>query len=231
MSPVDDDLRDLLRRRADQVSTHRDVPRALVGRARRRIALNALGVGVAVVVLAGGAFAGVRAIQRNTNTPGSFQSSPPAPSAVTSACTAGQLRGVGSMQGAAGSREGAIRFTNYSNKTCTLQGTPTITLLDGNLHPITSGVTFASSPPAWQANATPKPAGWPVVTLAPFRSASIRVRWSNWCPQGRTAPLWRINIPGGGPVNANGMEAVSPPPCNGPGMPSRVERGPFEPAG
>jgi hypothetical protein len=238
MSPVDDDLRELLRRRADQVSEHREVPRALVGRARRRIAVNALGVGVAVVVLAGGAFAGVRAIQRNTSTPGSFSSTPPAPgvsspsapSVVTSACTGGQLRAVGSMDGAAGSREGAIRFTNYSNKTCTLQGTPTITLLDGNLHPITSGVTFASSPPAWQANATAKPAGWPVVTLAPFRSASIRVRWSNWCPQGRTAPLWRISIPGGGTVNANGMEAVSPPPCNGPGMPSRVERGPFEPS-
>ena len=231
MTPVDDDLRELLRRRADQVSTHRDVPRALVGRARRRIALNALGAGVAVVVLAGGAFAGVRAIQRNPSTPGSFSSSPPAPAVVSTACTSGQLRAVGSMQGAAGSREGAIRFTNYSNKSCTLQGTPIITLLDGNLHPITSGVTFASSPPAWQANASPKPAGWPVVTLAPFRSASMRLRWTNWCPQGRTAPLWQIHIPGSGTVNANGMEAESPPPCNGPGMPSRVERGPFEPAG
>jgi hypothetical protein len=229
MSPVEDDLRELLRHRADDVSTHREVPRSLLPRARRRIALNALGVSVAVVALAGGAFVGVRAIQRNTNTPGPFSTSPPAPVVTTPACTSGQLRTVGSMEGAAGSREGAIRFTNYSNKTCTLQGTPTITLLDGNLRPITSGVRFSSSPPAWQANALPKPAGWPVVTLAPFHSASIRVRWSNWCPQGRTAPLWRIHI-GSGTVDANGMEAVSPPPCNGAGQPSTVERGPFEPS-
>jgi hypothetical protein len=57
----------------------------------------------------------------------------------------------------------------------------------------------------------------------------MRVRWSNWCLQGRKAPLWQIHIPGSGTVNGNGMEAVSPPPCNGAGQPSTVERGPFEP--
>jgi len=133
------------------------------------------------------------------------------------------------MEGAAGSREGAIRFTNYSNTTCTLQGTPKITLLDGNLRPITSGVVFVSSPPGWKANASPQPAGWPVVTLAPFHSASVRIRWSNWCPQGRSAPVWRMTIPGGGTTDVNGFEAISPPPCNGAGQPSTIAEGPFEP--
>jgi hypothetical protein len=132
------------------------------------------------------------------------------------------------MDGAAGSREGAVRLTNNSSKTCTLRGTPAITLY-GNGRAITSGVTFSSSPAAWQANHTPQPAGWPVVTLASFKSASFRVRWSNWCPQGRAAPLWYIHI-GSGTVPGNGLEAVSPPPCNGPGLPSTIEVGPFEPS-
>jgi len=135
------------------------------------------------------------------------------------------------MQGAAGSRGGAIGATNFSDKTCTTQGRPTITLLDRHLHPITSGVTFASSPPGWAVNRSPKPAGWPVVTLRPGHTASFRVRWSNWCPDGRAAPLWRIHVPGGGTVDvANGMDSVSPPPCNGRGQSSTIEVGPFEPS-
>ena len=137
---------------------------------------------------------------------------------------------MGSMDGAAGSREGALSLTNFADVTCTLQGRPTITLMDGNLKPITSGATFAPSPPGWRVNGSPKPAGWPVVTLRSGDSASVRIRWSNWCPDGRPAPLWRVAIPGGGTVDVvNGMDAVSPPPCNGPGQPSTIEVGPFEP--
>lgn len=234
MTEIEDDVRTILRRKADEVPLHGQVPSALVGRARRRIALNSVGVGLAIVALAGGAFASVRAIQQHQVKPGVFQSGSPnpavtTPAVTTSACTAGQLRAVGSMDGAAGSREGAVRLTNYSNKTCTLRGTPAITLLDGRGRAITSGVRFMSSPPWWQANGSAKPAGWPVVTLAPFKSASFRLRWGNWCPQGRSAPLWKIHIPGSSTVDGNGLEAVSPPPCNGPGMPSTIEVGPFEP--
>ena len=225
MTDLRDDLRELLQRRADKVPPHRGVPRSLAGRARRRIALNALGVGLAVVVLAGGAFAGVRAIGTSTTPSQGIagqrthhgRHSPPA--TAPSACTAGQLRAVGSMQGAMGSREGGITLTNFSDTTCTLQGTPTIELLDQNLQPITSGVTFSASP-----------AGWPVVTLHAGDAALVRIRWGNWCPQGRAAPLWRVDIPGGGSVDVvNGMDQLGPPPCNGPGLPSTVEVGPFEP--
>jgi len=226
MTEIEDDVREILRRKADEVPLHGQVPSALVGRARRRIALNSVGVGLAIIAVAGGAFASVRAIQQQHPKPGTFATNPP--TVTTSACTAGQLRAVGSMDGAAGSREGAVRLTNYSSKTCTLRGTPAITLY-ANGRAITSGVRFSASPPAWKANGLSQPAGWPVVTLAPFKSASFRLRWGNWCPQGRAAPLWYIHI-GSGTVAGNGLEAVSPPPCNGPGLPSTIEVGPFEPS-
>jgi hypothetical protein len=192
-----------------------------------------------VLVLAGGAFAGVRVLgglpvhQRvGRQTPSPLPTTPPpTPPASTTvpACTSAQLRALGSMDGAAGSREGASSLTNLSDQACTLQGSPAITPLDQNLHPITSGVTFSSSPAGWEVNGSPQPAGCPVVTLQPGDSASVRLRWSNWCPDGRAAPLWRIGIPGSGTVDVNGLDAVSPPPCNGPGLPSTIEVGPFEP--
>jgi len=68
-----------------------------------------------------------------------------------------------------------------------------------------------------------------VVTLAPGGVASVRIGWADWCPDGRAAPLWRVAIPGSGDVDVNGIDAVSPPPCNGPGQPSTIQVGPFEP--
>src|SRR5438046_634668 len=199
MTDMRDELQELLQRRADGVPPHREVPRSLVGRARRRVALNALGVGMVVLVMAGGAFAGLRAIDAAGPSLPAHPSQPPAPtvgptgssgrptaspasstgSAVQptpsagsiSACTSAQLRAVGTFEGAAGSREGGVSLTNLSDGTCTLQGTPTITLLDQNLQPITTGVTFSSSPPGWSVNASPTPAGWPVVTVHPGDSA------------------------------------------------------------
>jgi hypothetical protein len=152
MNDIRDDLSELLRRKADQVPPHREVPRSLVGRARRRIAVNVLGAGLMIVVLAGGAFAGLRAlgavpIQQPVGVP-STSSAPRTQTAPSiSACTSAQFRAVGSMGGAAGSREGSICLTNFSDVTCTLQGTPPITLLEQNLKPIASGVTFSSAPP------------------------------------------------------------------------------------
>ena len=236
MNDVRDDLRELLRRRADHVPPHREIPRSLVGRARRRIALNALGLGLAVAVLAGGAFAGVRAFGaapapqpagRSNNPPTQPQPTPPA--STTSACTSAQVQAMATTEGAAGSRDLTINLSNVSATTCTVQGTPAITLLDENRNPITSGVEFSQAPPQWKADGSPEPPGWPVVTLLAGHSALVRARWSNWCPQGRAVPVWQMDVPGGGTVDVNGIDPADPPPCNGPGQPSTIEEGPFEP--
>jgi hypothetical protein len=241
---MDDEIRKLLRQKGDEVPPHGKVPESLKPRVRLRIARNAAAVGTMFVLLGAGTFVGARAL----NTPGSTKPIRPASTptaqptrpastptvqptapASTTACTSGQLRAVGSFQGAAGSRAGAIILTNFSDVTCTLQGDATIRLLDQNLKPITSGVVFSSVPATWQVNASPAPPGWPVATLAPGQTASVRTSWSNWCPDGRPSPLWQIEIPGGGTVNVNGVDSAGPPPCNGQGQPSTIEVGPFEP--
>jgi Protein of unknown function (DUF4232) len=227
MNDMRDDLRAVLRRKAGQVPPHREVPGSLTGRARRRIAVNLLGVGLVVAVVGTGAFAGLRTLGSapGTRVPGGSSAA-----ATPQACTSARLRAVGSFEGAAGSREGNVTLTNYSDVTCTLKGTPTISLLTQDLKPITSGVTFTASAPAWKVYGTGKPAGWPDVTLRPGASALVRIRWSNWCPDGRAAPLWRVGIPGDDSVDvANGFEELGPPPCNGAGLPSMIEVGPFEP--
>ncbi len=121
-------------------------------------------------------------------------------------------------------------LTNFSDSACTLKGRPTITLLAQDLTPISSGVDFTLSPPGWKANALPAPSGWPVVKVARRNVAVVRIRWSNWCPQNRPAPLWRVAIPGSGAVDVMGLDGASPPPCNGQGQDSTIEVGPFEPS-
>ncbi|MEA2477365.1 MAG: hypothetical protein QOC87_1564, partial [Actinomycetota bacterium] len=161
---MENELGGLLRNKANDVPHHSEAPRSLTRRVRRRMAFNAAIVGTALVVIAGGAFVGVRMLNgpKPIAPAGSVPTTSVAPtplgSQVTSSappvfghgparsCTAGQLRAVGSLQGAAGSREGEIDLTNFSDTVCTLQGSPTLTLLDQNLKPITSGVTFSSSP-------------------------------------------------------------------------------------
>jgi hypothetical protein len=133
------------------------------------------------------------------------------------------------MEGAAGSRAGGILLQNWSDQTCTLGGLPPISLLDQAGERITSGVDFSATPPQWQVDHSPEPAGWPVVTLRPGDSAFVRLRWSNWCPDGRPTPRWEVGIPGGGTIVVGGMDSVGPPPCNGQGQSSTIEVGPFEP--
>ncbi|HET7483409.1 MAG TPA: DUF4232 domain-containing protein [Actinomycetota bacterium] len=252
---MNEELRALLRAKANEVPSYDEVPRRLTRRVRRRIARNAVVLTATVAVIAGGAFTGVRALTTAgpagigpattpsaspTPTPSATHSSP-APTSPTSpspaACTASQLRAVGLLEGAAGSREGAIGVTNLSDRPCTLEGTPTIALFDENQQPIDSGVEFSSSPPGWVVDGSSEPRGWPVVTLAPGKgTASVRIRWSNWCPQGRPTPLWRMVLHGNGRLDEDagtldvyGLDAAEAPPCNGPGQPSTIEVGPFEP--
>jgi hypothetical protein len=244
---MDDEIRELLRRKADEVPAHPAVPRSLTRRVRYRIARNAVAGAMALAVLGAGGFASVRALNapgdaapigpvstpttQPTPSASPTPSGSPTPPAGATACTSAQLRAVATMQGAAGSREGTVELTNLSQETCTLQGTPAITLLGHNGKPRTNGVTFSSAPAGWEVEGSAQPSGWPVVTLQAGDSASVRIRWSNWCPGGRAAPVWRIEIPSGGTVDVRGMDSTEPPPCNGPGQPSTIEVAPFEPGG
>ncbi len=232
MNDMHDDVTELLRRRAEQVPPHREMPRAMTGRVRRRLAVNALAIGVAVVLVGGIAVAGLRAFAPATDRIPVGDGATPSQQTSGSAgaaCTSAQLQAVASMEGAMGSREGAISLTNTSNETCTLEGRPTITLLDQTGQQITAGVDISTSEPTWSVDGSHEPAGWPVVTVKPGDAASVRIGWSNWCPDGTPLPVWRLEIPAGGAVDVTGLDAAGAPPCNGQTQPSTIEEGPFEP--
>ena len=220
-------VRELLRRQAEAVPPQLAVPPMLAGRAHRRFAVNALGAAAVAIVLVAGVFAGLRTIGgAPVNQPGASPGD--SGSTTIGPCTAPQLRATAAMEGAAGSREGEILFTNVSDATCTLEGTQSTWLLDVNGDRI-DGIDFISSPARWEVNGDPKPAGWPVVTLTPGDRASMRLRWSNWCVGG--ALTWDMPLAGeAGIVTIDGL-AQDPPPCNGPDQPSTIEVGPFEPSG
>lgn len=219
---MESEVREFLSRKARDVPPQLEVPRSLGTLVRRRIVMNAVVAGTTVAAAVALAFLSLRGIGA---APGPI---PIVPGTPPPACAFADLRATGSMEGAAGSREGSIVLTNRSAESCTLEGTPTIELLDAS-GPITSGVSFEPAPAGWEVAGSPEPTGWPVVTLGPADAASVRVRWSNWCPDGRAAPTWRVEIPGGAAVEVDGLETVFPPPCNGSAEPSGVEIGPFEP--
>jgi hypothetical protein len=222
VNEIDEEVRQMLRERSRDVAPRFEVPRSLTTRTRRRIAANALAVGITVVVASVGAFAGLRAVTRTERTGRDGITAP-------AACLSTQLRTTALMEGAAGAREGAITLTNTSGEVCVLRGQPTIQLVDGNGDPITPGTSFLPGDPMWKKNDLPRPAGWPTVTLQPGDAASAQVRWANWCPDGRPAPVWGIAF-ADGRVDVDAMREVFPPPCNGQGQPSTIEVGPFEPA-
>lgn len=221
MDDMEGQVRELLRRRADDVPPQLDVPPELAGRGHRRLAMNALGATVVAAVLLAGVFAGLRTIGPEPVT----QPASPGPLS-TPTCSPLQITATPALEGAMGSREGSIVLKNVSVDTCTLEGTPTLTLRDGSGRTIESGVTFDEVDPTWVVDGTPRPDGWPVVTLAGGEHAAVRFSWSNWC--GDPNVSWRLALPAGGTMDAApGPEAI--PPCNGPGQPSVIEIGPVEP--
>src|SRR5438876_9137504 len=143
MSNESDELRRLLRERADGLPTQPELPPAVLGRVRRRLARNAVAVVAIVGLLMVGAVSGVRAFAPEhhltpvgqptpTATPSTHQAPSPtpspspssSPSSLVSSCPGGQLRATASLGGAAGSVVGALDVTNFGSTTCTLQGRP-----------------------------------------------------------------------------------------------------------
>lgn len=227
MNDAKDDIRELLNQKAKEIPPHLEVPTSLTRRVRPRIAMNVLAVGAAVALIAVGVFAGLRVFNEpHASTP--LTSNSPAPSvAGSSTCAFDQLEASVAFEGAAGSREGTVDLRNTAGGSCTLQGTPDVALTDSDGHPI-DGVTVLGSPPGWKVEGAPEPDGWPVVTLVSGDIASVRIRWSNWCDSPAT-PSLRLSTPGGADAATITMDAMSVPPCNGEGMPSTLEVGPFEP--
>ena len=103
---------------------------------------------------------------------------------------------------------------------------PDVQFLDGTGKSL--AVTINPTLAQWQVDKAAKPAGWPVVTLRPGQRAQLRIAWHNWC--GSPPPqTWRIVL-GGGHGSFDAPGTTDAPPCNGPGQPSTLDLGPFEPS-
>jgi hypothetical protein len=232
---MDDELRELLRRQADHVPPHRQVPGQMLRRAHRRVAATVIAGAVVVAALAFGSYTGVRALGRpGALQPGGKGSSPTSSPTPTepSPCTSADLTVAADLQGAAGTRFGSFVFTNRSASTCALKGRPTVTILDAAGKPLVLQV--GPDQAWWQVDRLPKPAGWPLVILGPGAQARVRMSWRNWCgnmPPNPTPPVpphaWVFRLPGhSGQVTLPGW--ADSPPCNGPAT-STLTIGPFEP--
>lgn len=229
---MDDDLNQLqhvLRDRAAEVPHVQDVPPTMLARARRRVARNAVVSALAAVVIVVGATAGLANLAAlhgpRVAVPGDSGSAAP----PSTACAAADLRANASLEGAMGSVEGSIGLKNVGGTTCTLTGRPTVSIFSSTGHEVSLQVT--ESEPQWQADGTSQPQGWPVVGVQPGSSASVRVRWSNACPQLSGPASWKVDLGNGrGTLDVPNAGASLVPPCNGPSEPSTLEVGPFEPS-
>jgi hypothetical protein len=229
---MDDDLNQLeqvLRDRAAEVPHVQDVPPTMLMRARRRVARNAVASVLGAVLIV----AGASAVLANLGAVHGANGTVPGGSGVvvppSTACAASDLQGSVSLDGAMGSVEGSIDLTNVGSATCTLTGRPAVSIWNSQGQAVAVQVTAGE--PQWKANAAPQPQGWPVVSLQPGSAGSVRVRWSNACPQLSGPVSWKIDLGNGaGSLDPSSGDASFVPPCNGPTEPSTLEVGPFEPS-
>src|SRR5207247_9234068 len=129
-----------------------------LGRARRRVARNALASVLGAVLIVAGASAGLGALHGPGGTlPGTSGSSAP----PSTACAASDLQGTVSLEGAMGSVEGSIDLTNVGGATCTLTGRPAVSIWNSQGQAV--AVQGAASEPQGKADAAAQPQGWPVV--------------------------------------------------------------------
>jgi hypothetical protein len=214
MLDVEDQVREMLRRRAADVPPHVHAPRGMLRRAWRRILVALTGGAVVVTLLAVGAAAGVRLLKQ----PSGVGSQVRAP-----ACQAAELRGTVRLQGDQGHVVGSLEVVNAGNRTCSLQGQPSLMILDrkGTRLDVDEG----STGPWWTVQGRPEPKGWPVVSLQPGESARLHVVWASWCGFAQPA-VWRIRLRGAGSLDFSDPKSQQPH-CEG--ASSKVQVGPFEP--
>jgi len=213
MLDVEDQVREMLRRRAADVPPHIHAPRGMLRRAWRRILMAFTGGAVVVALLAAGAAAGVRLLN---------QPSGVGAQVTIQACQAVELRGTVRLQGNQGHLVGSLEVINAGSQTCSLRGQPKLVIVDRKGTWL--GVGEGSVAPWWTVQSKPK--GWPVVTLQPGDSAQLHVVWTSWCGFAQPA-VWRIWLPGAGSLDFPDP-GRQPPHCEG-GVSSKVQVGPFEP--
>ncbi len=226
-------LEQVLRERAAEVPHVQEAPSKMLARARRRVVRNGLTTVVAaglIVAAASGGLATLGALRGPKGTTPAVAPTvhSPAPAPSTPSCTAADLSAKSAVGGAAGSVVGSVDLTNVGTRTCTLTGSGDLRIFSSSGRPVTDRTAHVG--PQFKVDGASPPPGWPVVRLDPGSIAAIRVAWSNPCPQLTTPTRWVVYLNGGGGMlDVEGSEAISPPPCNGPGEPSTLQVGPFEP--
>lgn len=237
---MDDELRTLLRTKADRVPPVREVPARMLRRARRRMALRAAEALVVVAAIAVGSLAGVRALSSlgpvppgNEPSPTFSMTSPPnitpsttAPATPVDPCTAGDIAAeIDSVEGAAGHRYVTVAFSNRGSEICTMKGRPDLQFLGAGGDPLEVDIS-KDQRAMWQIDGAPEPDGWPTVTLEPGAKAIAVLDWSVQC--GPEVATWRFTLPSGGdvdvPAPADAPGCVASPPR------SSINVGPFEPS-
>jgi Protein of unknown function (DUF4232) len=152
---------------------------------------------------------------------------------AASACQASSLSASFGGQGATQAIVGALTITNNGETACRVTGHPAIAMR-------TAGSTETLHELAWSSSAFPGTHFSSSVLLRPRDSASVRIRWMNWCdpkvsrssPPGNTARGKRPSqilvtvAPGTRPISASvtgGLRQLGLPDCIVPGRPSTIE--------
>jgi hypothetical protein len=150
-----------------------------------------------------------------------------------SACPASSLSASFGGQGATQAIVGGLTITNSGKTACRVTGHPAIAMRTGS-----SMETLDELP--WSSSAFPGTDFSRSVLLTPDRSASVRIRWMNWCdpkaprssPPGNAAPGKRPSqilvtvAPGTRPISASvpgGLRRLGLPDCIVPSRPSTIE--------
>jgi len=215
MANVEDQVREMLRRRAADVPPHVHAPPRMLRRAWRRMLIALTGGVLAVALLALGASEGVRLVNHSSGV---------ASLATSPACRAAELQGTVRLSGGQGHLAGSLEVTNAGNEACSLQGRPPLMIVDR--HGTWLSIVEGSVAPWWTVQSRPEPKGWPVVTLQPGDSARLHIVWTSWC--GFAQPMvWRIWLREAGSLDFPDPKSQSPI-CEG--VSSKVQVGPFEPA-
>jgi len=113
------------------------------------------------------------------------QSLRPTGSATAESCRAGELRLSLGLQGQTSALGGSAAFTSTGNRTCTLEGSPRVTIEDAD----------GSLLPVHESAAAP---AYPALALKPGDVTSVHLTWRNWCGDAPGPLTLRVDLPRGG---------------------------------